>query len=1311
MLPLLRPICVASFLLWTVVAAVAELPEPETLVKPMEGLPDGELRFDRLGIDDGISGSSISSIIQDRRGYMWFGGQSGLDRYDGYGVDAHVHDPFDTNSLVHNQIQTMYRENDGDVFWIGTYGGLNRFHPETGEFRRYVHEADNPQSLSNNVVTAIARGGNKRLWVGTLDGLNRLQDEGEGFHRYVARKDEEGTLPDNVIRALTVDARGRLWIGSYGGLSRYRREQDTFETVATNGTEKGTAQELPSPYVMSIVPDPADPDVLWLGTWNGGVSRLDVETGNVRTLSVPEAEIYTMMFDSSGLLWVGTWGQGLYVVDTENDEFRHVRAAERQVGVPGLSHDVIYSLAEDRSGIVWIGTNGGGVNRYVPWKNQYRLLAHDPDDPTGLPPGKIIAAHADEDGRTWIGTYRGGLARLGPHGEVERTYHHDESDPGSLSNDIVNDVYRDSSGRLWIGTNEGLNRFDPEEESFERIRYGGEPRGEDVVLSIHEGPSGRLWLGTHTGGLVVYDPDTGASRVFRHDPDDPGSLSDNLVRSVMHDAKGDAWVATNYGLNRLDRDGEEFIRYTHDPDDPDSLSSNNIRTVFEDSEGRLWIATMGGGVNRYHRDTDSFSHMMSADGLVSDQLVGILEDHSGRLWFATNRGLSIYDPEDGTLRTRTAAGGLLSNDLTDGLTAGADGTLYFGSVDGLTMVDPTLDSAAGFVPPLVITRFTVMGQERPLERTVPAGGPAEFEPVLLNYGESFFSFEFAALDYSSPEQNRYSYMLEGFDTEWIDAGERNFGSYTNLDPGRYTLRVTGAGSRGNRNEEGVSLPLIVRPPWWRTGTAYGGYAVAGATAVALLALRIRRRRRQAELQLSEQERLNQELDRKVRQRTSQLEASREEAERATKAKGVFLANMSHEIRTPLNGLSGMLSLLGRTQLDERQRDYLEHSKLSAENLTTLVNDLLDFERIEAGKLHFCREPFSLTAVVKHVCRLFETQATEKELELSVRVDLGGAPDLVLGDRGRFAQVLTNLVSNAVKYTDEGDVTIELTSVDTNRESGGSGTTDAGASDAGGGSDLTRPRRYRVEVRDSGVGIDAAEREHIFEQFTRLEGESGHAVRGVGLGLAIVRQVVTAMGGTVTVESEVGAGSRFRVELLFGPAPELAVAGPTEDGKCLDANVPPKCRTDEKARPEARTTLDASRCPEAARADREDGAVSVLICEDEAINRLYLTRLLETFGYKIEVAIDGVEAVERVQAGTYDLVLMDVGMPRMSGPEATRRLRAHEREKGLSRTPVIALTAHTYDEDVRNCREAGMDGFVSKPIRESALAEEISRFLG
>ncbi|MFP3959927.1 MAG: response regulator, partial [Spirochaetaceae bacterium] len=218
-------------------------------------------------------------------------------------------------------------------------------------------------------------------------------------------------------------------------------------------------------------------------------------------------------------------------------------------------------------------------------------------------------------------------------------------------------------------------------------------------------------------------------------------------------------------------------------------------------------------------------------------------------------------------------------------------------------------------------------------------------------------------------------------------------------------------------------------------------------------------------------------------------------------------------------------------------------------------------------------------------------------------------------------------------------------------------------------------------------------------------------RGVGLGLAIVRQVVTAMGGTVTVESEVGAGSRFRVELPFGPAPALPVAGPAEDGEYLEANVPPECRTDEKARPEARTTSDASKCPEAARAEREDRAVSVLICEDEAINRLYLTRLLETFGYRIEVAIDGVEAVERVQAGTYDLVLMDVGMPRMSGPEATRRLRAHEREKGLRRTPVIALTAHTYDEDVRICREAGMDGFVSKPIRESALAEEISRFLG
>lgn len=1237
----------------------------------------GEIRFDHLGISDGLSSSSISSIVQDVEGFIWFGTQSGLNRYDGYSVERFEHDPFDRNSLSHNLVQTMHYARGEGILWVGTYGGLNRFDPRTGEFTLYEKTPEDRTSLSNNVVVAIEHDADGSLWVGTLEGLNRFVSDEDGFVRYLPGTDE-GSIPDKVVRTIRTDRLGRLWVGTYGGLSRYIPGRDAFETLTSDGP---AGASLPSNYVMSIVPDPIDDHILWIGTWDGGVSQLDTRTGAVETIRLENDDIYTMMFDSRGNLWVGTWGGGVYVVDPDTGERASIVAGE-DTRPTSLSHNVAYSLLEDESGIVWVGTNGGGVNTYVPWENRFETFVHDRADPSSVAPGKVETIHVDRDGTVWVGVYNGGLNRYDPERDGFRRYRSDEADPASLSHDIVNEVMRDSRGRLWIGTNVGLNRYLPQTDRFERILASEGELPEDTIFEITEAPDGTLWLGTNTSGVVVYDPADGRYRVIDHRPDDPESLSDNLVRSITFDDRGNVWVGTNQGLNRLDPDTDRITRYLHDADEPGTISNDNVRMVVQDRSGRLWVVTTGGGVNRYDYETDSFELVSTEDGLASHHVVAAIDDNRGILWFPTNRGISVYDPENGFARTLDASNGLLSNELTQAVARGPDGALYFGSSEGVTVVSAPPEDETRYAPPMVVTSFEVLGAPRRLERA----GPDRYAPVELDHTDSYFSFEFAALDYSSPGQNTYTYMLDGFDEEWNRAGNRNYASYTNIAPGRYTLRIRGAGSRGNWNERGVSIPIVVNPPWWGTNLAYAAYAlVAGALIVAALVV-VQRRQRAAQERLVEQERLNEELEEKVRERTAEIDQARALAERATHEKSIFLANMSHEIRTPLTGMTGMMSLLENTALDMHQREYLRYLRTSSESLTTLVNDLLDFERIEAGELRLVRAPFSIADSARYVEKLFGSAARRKGLGLEFAVDLSGAPERVMGDPNRIVQVMTNLVSNAIKYTEEGHVRVSIAAVP---------------------DELVH--RYRIEVEDTGIGIGAEQQEQVFEQFRQLDNGYAKTAPGVGLGLAIVKRVVDAMGGTIELDSAPGRGSRFVVIVPLEPEPQAAAgrasadraaAAAAEDAPAAESTPTPK-GTLAPAGPTGRTR--EAQTPRAT-------PLRILVCEDEAINRLYLTRHLESLGHSTDGAADGFEAVEKaLDSPRCDLVLMDLGMPGISGLEASERIRARETEQGREPVPIVALTAHTYSDDIEKCYAAGMNGFVAKPIREDELEDELRRW--
>ncbi|HUW42491.1 MAG TPA: two-component regulator propeller domain-containing protein [Rectinemataceae bacterium] len=781
---------------------------------------EGAALFSVLGPREGLSNSSVSSIVQDRRGFLWFGTQDGLDRYDGYSFKTFETVPFDAHSLSDDTVQTLYL--DGDTLWVGTYGGLDRLDLGTERFTVYRHDPRTRDSLCNNTVVAISRDAQGRLWVGTLDGLDRFDQKKGIFIHYDGKAGDPKRLQSDVIRALKLDKEGRLWIGtSGGGLSLYDNGRDSFTTYRH---EPGNPGSLLSDYVMSIDEDSSGS--LWLGTWYGGISRFDPATGRFENHPTPDRRIYVVSAARPGVIFAGSWGGGLFEYDIASGRFTRYKAGR---GQGSLSNDVVYSIYADDTGELWFGTNGGGVDRLGNSWRHYRALAAGPDT---FPRGKVYVIQIDPRGDLWAGIYNAGLARRDAKTGKWTIYRHDPGNPRSLPNDIVNFAFVDSRERLWFGTNDGLARFDRKRGDFTVIRPDGSPDGlsSEIVYAMDEDRGG-FWIGTYRGGLDYLDAKSGRFRHFAHDSGDPTSLSDNLVYCLQRDAQGRLWVGTNDGLDRLE--GSSFVRYYYDPDRSSGISNDSIRTMYLDSRGLLWIGTSGGGLMRYESETDSFVTYTTADGLSGNSIVRILEDRDSNLWIATQRGLVLYDRAAGVFRELTLFGDLKNAEFFPGAFEAPDWSLYFGASDLVYHFTGGRYEYNTHRPPVVLTAVNV--DHRPA--VLPTAAPA-LERLALSYRDKEVDFDFAALDFREPERNRYAYRLEGFDRSWIQAGTSHRATYTNLPGGDYIFRVRGSNDDGLWNEQGLSLPVHVRIAPWLSVWAWALYACLFAGGVFLLVSRL-----------------------------------------------------------------------------------------------------------------------------------------------------------------------------------------------------------------------------------------------------------------------------------------------------------------------------------------------------------------------------------------------------------------------------------------------------------------------------------------
>lgn len=1193
------------------------------------------IRFKRYSLEQGLSQEAVFAMVQDRHGYLWFATQEGLNRFDGYEFKVYHHDPQNPHSLSHDAIYTLIEDSRG-YLWLGTDGGgLDRFDPVTESFKHYRVDS---HGLSSNRVNVVYEDQSGAIWIGTDGGgLNRLNVETDtvAVYRY---GDGSGINHDN-IRSLIQDGQGKLWVGSDAGLNRLSLDGSTFEDFR-HGVEG-----LNNHSIRALGFD--EHGRLWAGSYNNGLIRLDGQEGFEHFVhdasdssSLCHNRVRDILTDKDGLLWIAT-DAGLCLWQQEQGflGFKHNAQDLYSIG-----DNRTLSLYQDRGGVLWLGTFGG-LNKWT--SSNFEHYRQQPNQADGLSSNIITAFTQSHDRQVWVGTYNG-LNRYNP----------DTGDLHQVSVDLkdkrIMSLYATDNDELWIGTRgKGLSRYNW--STGELVHYQHRP-GDPTSLSgngvtdIFEDSDGTLWVAVYGGGLNRFNAELGVFSHYRHEEHNPNSLSSDRIVQIYQTADGEIWLGTEGGgLVRFSPESEKFTRFVHHPDNPNSIGNNVAWSILEDDKGDLWIGTWGGGLNRWrYRDRKAgivrFDKFGKSQGLPSNTLYDIVADKQGYLWLSSNQGLVRFHPQSHQIKHYDSSYGLQDNEFNlNAALATSSGQLLFGGSNGFNGFYPALLLGNTHKPPVVLTGIQKINKQT---GTVDI----DIAPLSIEFGYQDYavSFAFAALDFTASEKNRYMYKLEGFDSDWVDIGNKRSTTFTNLPADDYVFRVKAANNDGVWNEQGMAIQVKVTPAPWRTWWAYTLYTLLVAASI-FVYLRAHHRK------LQEKARYSVHLEQQVALRTAELtdanaalEVAKQSAEAGDRAKGTFIATMSHELRTPMTSIIGFAETLLEDKVDEQERRRRVGKIVrNGKHLLQLMNDVLDISKIEVGKLEVEHIPLNPCFVLKELQELIGQQAQHKQLsfDIDLRYPL---PKEIQGDPTRLKQILLNLCNNAIKFTDKGGISIKVYA----------------------DNDINK---LYFAVADTGIGIEHSKIDKVFDAFSQADSSTTRKYGGTGLGLSISKQLAEAMGGAMSLASEPGEGSVFSFSVDMGlPKP----------GQWLE--------NDEQVQQMYRHNGVDSFVVPALRG-------RILLAEDWQDNQELIRMYIERSGAEVVIAENGRQAVEMALVDNFDMILMDVQMPEVDGIEATEVLRA----TGFSK-PIIALTANVSSAEVAQYLACGFDGHLGKPIEREAF---------
>ena len=1051
--------------------------------------------FSGYSIADGLSQSVVNCIFQDSKGYIWFGTQNGLNKYNGYTFEVFTCNPNDSNSIVNNWINGITEDKEANL-WIATKGGLVKYTRKEKRFSR-IEFTPPFDVLITNCVYDVKCARNGDIFINMPPVLSICNPQTMNFRHFISPFAFDGSAKDNNIPLLE-DRNGTIWIASTRGLAAFDPVAKIFRAFNYNSIKQTS---LSDDNITALYQD--QNGELWIGTSSGlnhlkpGAKGFDHYLHDEHNeFSLSNNFIRAILADKSGSLWIATEGGGLNRMS--HDKANHVFFERFTAGKSGLNHNINLSLAIDNSDNLWIGTLSG-LNKTNLKRQNFNLYRKN-DSPYSVDlAGNVIASiYEDENNVIWIGNWGQGLNLYNRKtGNVE---HYSSRLAGKyyIPNDYIHCIFEDDRHTIWLGTRDGLLVYDKQKRSFvrpeESFRETGLPNFTGLrinrMIQDHEG---NYWVATHDG---LYKMQRNGSRPehFYAGAITRFRISSNLVYAVLEDRDGMIWVGTINGLDIIDSKKGSITHFRKSEKRENSLSDNFITALYEDQNFDIWIGT-NSYVNKFSKKTAKFSYYSGDQGFPSNLVYSIREDKNHFLWFATGNGLCRFDTSTNTFRTFTVEDGLQSPEFNLGASFGsANGEMFFGGMNGFNSFYPDSLSDNPHIPIIAITAAYKLSKGARKYLNLDKG-----DPVILNHNENTFTIEFAALEFTNPTKNRYAYWLEGVDDDWNEIGTRNFVAFTNLPPGEYTMRVKGCNNDGRWNETGVMLSIIIRPPWWKSSIAYVTYFLLCVFLIFIYII-IRERNHIHKLKI---------LEEKVTVRTRLIEKQKSEIlnknselNELNAAKDKFFSIIAHDLRNPFNAIIGLtdILLLNLDYIDiQKLQKTLENIKGSSQQAHELLENLLLWARSQTGTISYKPVSVDLNIQAEESIQLIAVLATRKNISIIADFSTGV---LINGDVNMINTILRNLLTNALKFTPRnGEVRVAISQHD---------------------------GFCVLSIKDNGIGITAEKLKLLFSIDTAHKTKGTDQEPGTGLGLILCKEFIEKHGGRLEVESEVGKGSEFRV---------------------------------------------------------------------------------------------------------------------------------------------------------------------------------------